>query len=431
MQSLTKEDVLNQAKEYNVKFIRLQFSDILGVLRNTAITVEELPKALEGFVTCDSSVVDTAVHDYKREVRLLPDPASFVVFPWRPREGAVARLICDVTNEDGTPYHCCSRTILRQAIGETEALGLRVMLETKNKFYLFKTDENSRPTTVSHDQAGYFALFPSDLGENVRRDMVLTLEEMGLEVLASHHEVGPGQHEICLKYDNALAMADKLTTFRFVVRTIASRHNLHASFMPQPMNNLPSSGLRIFQTVYRGLNNIFMGENQQPSGEALSYVAGLLEHYPAFLPVTNPLINSYKRLYTGAHKPTLAGWSYHRRDTIVRLPLNKGERTGIEIRNPDSACNPYLAFALLIKAGLAGLTKKLTPPPPLEEISPRIPRLPANLGEALSLLKTDSFFGQSVGEGLAAQYLTTKEQEWTRFNQQVHPWEVEEYLQNF
>lgn len=432
MQHLTKEEVLKQVRENNVKFIRLQFSDILGVFKNVAITVEELPKALEGRLTCDSSVIDVNQQEREQEIYLLPDPATFVIFPWRPRDGAVARLICDLTNRDGTPYECCSRSILRRVVEKSEADGLRMMVGTKNDFYLFKTGEDFLPTTQVHDNAGYYALFPRDLGENARRDMVLTLEEMGVAVSASNHEMGPGQHEISLKYDDALTMADKLTTFRFVVRTIASRHNLHASFMPLPMNGNPGSGLRMYYTAYKGLDNVFApARGEQFSPLALQFVAGVLENAAAMFPVTNPLVNSYKRLNAGPNRPAFLGWSYDRRDTIVRLPIDKGEDTKVEVGHPDSACNPYLALALMIKAGVEGFKGQLVPDPPIEQVSPDTLRVPDHLGDAIKDLKRADLFRNTVGSAFADHYEAAKVQEWERYNRHVHQWEVEEYLEIF
>ncbi len=443
MKNLTKLNVLEKAQEYNVKFIRLQFTDIFGVFKNIAVTVEELPKALEGKIVFDSSVIDGAVSNKEREIHLVPDPASFVIFPWRPREGAVARLICDINNLDGTPYECCSRNVLKRVISEAESIGLRMMVGAETEFFLFHTDEQSNPTISTHDTAGFCDLSPVDLGENARRDMVLTLEEMGFEITSSHHEFAPGQHEISLKYDDALAMCDKLVTFRFVVRTIARRHGLHVSFMPKPINGLSGSALHIYQALFRDLENAFydpQGKNQL-SETALLYIGGLLKHACSFAAITNPIVNSYKRLVSGDLTPCYLAWSQESRNTVIKVPANRGGETRVEMRNPDSACNPYLTIAVMLKAGLEGVKNRILPPPPVtdnlfcltsEERQARgIFRLPRSLEEAVQLLKQDKLVTETIGEVLTQKYISAKELEWSQFQDYVHPWEIDKYLPVF
>ena len=443
MRNLTKDDVLEQAQDYNVKFIRLQFTDIFGIFKNIAITVEELPKAMEGRIRFDSSVIEGMVGNREREICLLPDPSSFVIFPWRPREGAVARLICDIVNPDGTPYECCCRNVLKKVVSEAEAMDLRMMVGVETEFFLFQTDERNKPTVLTHDTAGYCDLSPVDLGENARRDMVLTLEEMGFEIGSSHHEFAPGQHEISLKTDDALSMADKLVTFRFVVRTIARRHGLHASFMPKPANNLNGSALHIYQTLFRGLENTFYDprETGQLSDMALHYVGGLLRHAPSFAAFTNPIVNSYKRLVPGDLSPCYVAWSTENRNTIIRVPANRAEETRIELRNPDPACNPYLVLAVLLKAGLTGVKAKLQPSPPVsdnlfalssaERQTENVLTMPQNLEKAVDLLKQDELIIKTIGGELTDKYITAKQLEWQKFQSYVHSWELEEYLPLF
>ena len=443
MRNLTKDDVLEQAQDYNVKFIRLQFTDIFGIFKNIAITVEELPKAMEGRIRFDSSVIEGMVGNREREICLLPDPSSFVIFPWRPREGAVARLICDIVNPDGTPYECCCRNVLKKVVSEAEAMDLRMMVGVETEFFLFQTDERNKPTVLTHDTAGYCDLSPVDLGENARRDMVLTLEEMGFEIGSSHHEFAPGQHEISLKTDDALSMADKLVTFRFVVRTIARRHGLHASFMPKPANNLNGSALHIYQTLFRGLENTFYDprETGQLSDMALHYVGGLLRHAPSFAAFTNPIVNSYKRLVPGDLSPCYVAWSTENRNTIIRVPANRAEETRIELRNPDPACNPYLVLAVLLKAGLTGVKAKLQPSPPVsdnlfalssaERQTENVLTMPQNLEKAVDLLKQDELIIKTIGGELTDKYTTAKQLEWQKFQSYVHSWELEEYLPLF
>ncbi len=440
MRELTKLQVLEQAQEHNVKFIRLQFTDIFGVFKNIAITVEELPKALDGKITFDSSVIDGKAVNTEKEIRLIPDPSSFVIFPWRPREGAVARLICDVANHDGTPYECCSRSVLKKVLNEAGSSGYRMRVGAEVEFFLFHTDDNNNPTTSAHDTAGFCDLSPVDLGENARRDMVLTLEAMGFEISSSHHEFAPGQHEISLKCDDALGICDKLVTFRFVVRTIARRHGLHASFMPKPADGLSGSALHIFQSLFTGDDNAFCdrGQDDGLSDQARYYIAGLLKHAGSFAAITNPLVNSYKRLVPGDLSPCFVAWSAGSRNTIIKIPADKGEETRVEVRNPDPACNPYLAIAVMLKAGLDGISNKIQPPspvtgnlfclPPGEQLNLGVTRLPRNLGEALQLLKQDKLIFDTMGEVLADKYITAKELEWSQFENHVHPWEIDRYL---
>lgn len=442
MRDLSKLDVLEMAQEYNVKFIRLQFTDIFGVFKNIAITIEELPKALDGKIVFDSSVIDGKVGNREKEICLVPDPGSFVIFPWRPREGAVARLICDIANVDGTAYECCSRSVLKRVLGEAASMNFQAVMGAETEFFLFHTDEKSKPTVVTHDTAGFCDLSPIDLGENARRDMVLTLGEMGFDISSSHHEFAPGQHEISLKNDDALSMADKLVTFRFVVRTIARRHGLHASFMPKPLNGLNGSALHIYQSLFRQLDNAFYDHEGEGglSETALCYIAGLLKHVGSFTAITNPIINSYKRLIPGDLTPCFAAWSEESRSTVVKVHA-RGDETRIEMRNPDSASNPYLTIAVMLKAGLAGIKNRDMPPAPADdnlylltadELAERhICRVPKNLDQAIQMLKKDSLIMETIGTVFAGKYIEAKEAEWARFEGHVHHWEVDEYLSVF
>ncbi len=440
MTALTKYDILAQAEEHNVKFIRLQFTDVFGVFKNIAVTVEELNKALDGELFFDSSVIDGAVSNREKDIYLKPDPNTFVIFPWRPREGAVARLICDIGKPDGTAYECCSRQVLKKALAEADSMGLQMMVGAETEFFLFHKDERNNPTTLTHDTAGFCDLSPVDLGENARRDMVLILEEMGYEISSSHHEFAPGQHEICLKDDDALIMADKLVTFRFVVRTIANRHGLHASFMPKPVNGLSGSGLHINQLLRQNTDNAFFAPQgeRQLSETALFYVGGLLKHARAYAAITNPLVNSYKRLIAGDCSPCYVAWAHESRNTMIKIPVTRGDKTRVEMRNPDSACNPYLALAVMLRAGLDGIRNRISPPMPLTDnpfrLSPAeclergIYRLPANLGEAIQLIKQDELMTATLGSALAEKYVLAKEAEWAEFEKHVHQWENEKYL---
>ncbi|MEW6425224.1 MAG: glutamine synthetase family protein [Bacillota bacterium] len=420
----TKEDVLEKAREYNVQFIRLQFTDIFGVFKNIAVTVDELPRALEGRVSFDSSVLEGAVSNRTRDIYLLPDPATFVIFPWRPREGAVARLICDALTSQGESFGACSRHVLKRALQSAANAGYDLQVGAEIDFFLFHLDQQGKPTVITHDQAGYCDLSPVDLGENARRDMVLTLKEMGLDVSSSHHEIAPGQHQILLKEDNALTMADQIATFRFVVRTIAQRHGLHASFMPKPFAHLNGSGMHLHLALFTGEENVL-------NKVAGSFIAGLIEHAPALTAIANPLVNSYKRLAAASElAPALAGWSSGSRNTMIRVPNQREPLTHIILRSPDAAANPYLVIALALAAGLDGIARRLDAPPALDDVASGR-RLPRNLGEALFALSRDELFCGVLGEQITRQFRRVKEAEWERYEAQVHQWELAEYLTNF
>jgi len=434
------EDVIDKAKEYNVKFARLQFTDIFGVLKNIAVTVDDLKRALDGQLIFDSSVLEGVIKNRERDIILKPDPSTFVVFPWRPREGAVARLICDIINPDGTPFPGCPRHVLHKVLTEASAAGFSAMVGIEVEFYLFHGDDKGNPTTNTHDRAGFCDLSPIDLGENARRDMVLTLEEMGIEIGSSHHELGNGQHEIVLKYDEAKTAADKFITAKFVVRTIAQRHGLHASFMPKPIINMPGSAMHCHISLYcHGRNAFFDPESpRQLSSDCTYFIGGMLNHAKANTAITNPLINSYKRLIPSELVPVYIAWSEHIRNSVIRIPAYRGQQTRVEVRNPDPSCNPYLALAVIIKAGLEGIkTLSLPPDPILENIHQmeenqkkalQVGRLPHHLEAALTELAQDKVIRSALGEYLFNRFYQGKLQEWERYHNQVHPWELKEYL---
>ncbi|MCL6639390.1 MAG: type I glutamate--ammonia ligase [Firmicutes bacterium] len=442
MKAFCKEEVFDRVREYNVKFIRLQFTDIFGVFKNIAVTVEELDRAMAGQVMFDSSVIEGFVGNKESDIYLRPDPATFEIFPWRPRDGAVARLICDICAPGGEPSQSCSRSALRRVVNEAGAAGYQFRVGAEIEFFLFHTDDQGKPTTITHDQAGYCDLSPVDLGENARRDMVLTLEEMGFEISSSHHEIAPGQHEIFLKEDDVLSMADKIATFKFVVRTVAQRHGLHASFMPKPAGGLNGSGMHLHQSLWRRDRNVFddPADTLGLSGTAYHYIGGLLRHARAIAAVANPLVNSYKRLLPNELSPVLVAWSEQNRNTIIRVPSRRGDGTRVVLRNPDPTANPYLVLAAVLKAGLSGIEGNTAPPPPRPEnhLSPgklrRVLReegLPRSLGEALQHLAADPVIGEALGDHITNRFLEAKEEEWERFLAEVHRWELDEYLTNF
>ncbi len=442
MKTFYKEEVMEKAKENNVKFIRLQFTDIFGFFKNIAITVEELERALEGQIIFDSSVIEGFVRNRESDIFLYPDPATFEIFPWRPRDGSVARLICDVYSPDGNPYPGCSRSALKKVAKKASGLGYQLQVGAQVEFFLFKIDEQGNPTTITHDQAGYCDLSPADLGENARRDMVLTLEEMGFEISTSHHEIAPGQHEIFIKEDSAPAISDKIATFKFVVRTVAQRHGLHASFMPKPVGHLNGSGMHLHQFLWSQGNNSF----NDPAGDlglsetAQYYIGGILNHAHSIAAIANPLVNSYKRLLSNNLCPVLVAWSERNRSTMIRVPAQRGDGARIILRSPDPACNPYLVLASSLGAGLQGITAKTKPSPPRPENghgndsfegNSGQERLPRCLGESLSFLAKDEVVQEALGKYIYKRFLESKELEWERFQAEVHQWELDEYLKNF
>ena len=444
MKKEIKQELLEKTREAGVKFIRLQFTDINGVLKNLAITVEQLEKALDGELMFDGSSINGFVRIEESDMYLRPDPDTFVVFPWRPRDGAVARLICDVYNPDGTPFGGCPRNTLKKVLKEAEEMGYQMAVGPELEFFLFNVDEHGRPTLETHDHAGYFDMSPVDLGENARRNMVLTLEEMGFEIEASHHEVAPGQHEIDFKYSDALDVADKIMTFKFVVRTIAQRHGLHATFMPKPIFGINGSGMHSNQSLITldGKNAFYDPQApNQLSETAMHYLAGLLKHARGFAAITNPTVNSYKRLVPGYEAPVYLAWSCRNRSPLIRIPAKRGMSTRIELRSPDPSCNPYLAIAVMLKSGLDGIKNKLTPPAATdrniyemteaERKELGIASLPENLKEAVDELCKDEVIKNALGSHVLENFVATKNKEWDDYRTKVYPWEVETYLTKF
>lgn len=443
MISRTKEEVLSLVEEHKVKFIRLQFTDILGVLKNVAITVDQLKKALYEGIMFDGSSIEGFVRIEESDMYLVPDPSTFAIFPWRGRESAVGRLICDIYNPDGTPFAGCPRYALKRVLAEAKELGYDMYVGPEAEFFLFNTDENGRPTVVTHDNGGYFDLSPVDRGEETRRDISLTLEELGFEVEASHHEVAPGQHEIDFKYDDALTTADNVATFRYVVRVIAQLHGLHATFMPKPVYGINGSGMHVNQSLFKNGENAFFDPSQplQLSTVAMHYLGGLLAHARGLTAVTNPTVNSYKRLVPGYEAPVYIAWSPKNRSPLVRVPARRGNGTSFELRSPDPSCNPYLAFAVILKAGLDGIKKKTTPPPPVDqnifEMSEaelkelQIEMLPGSLGEALEELRKDTLIQEALGPHIYEKFVEAKTLEWKEYCTQVHPWEIKQYLTKY
>ncbi|BAI63038.1 glutamine synthetase [Methanocella paludicola SANAE] len=441
MSKVTKESILKRAEDLDVKFIKLQFTDVFGTTKNVAIPASQLEKALDGDVMFDGSSIEGFVRIEESDMYLKPDMNTFSLIPWQSEYGNVARLICDVYNPDGKPFEGCPRNVLKKVIKEAEKMGFSMNAGPEAEFYLFERNLEDMPTTNSRDYGGYFDLSPVDLGDEVRRAMVTELESMGFEIEASHHEVGEGQHEIDFKYADALTTADNVVTFKFVVRKIAMQYGLHATFMPKPLFGKAGSGMHTHQSLFKGKNtNAFYDENAkyQLSKTAMNYIGGLLAHARGFAAITNPLVNSYKRLVPGYEAPVYIAWSEKNRSPLVRIPARRGLGTRAELRNPDPACNPYLALAVTLKAGLDGIKKKTDPGDPVnlniyhltetQKKDLKIKSLPASLSEALDELEADDVVRSALGPHVYENFMTAKRIEWDEYRTQVFPWEVERYL---
>lgn len=440
MSKYTKQDIIRIVEEEDVEFVRLQFTDIFGTLKNMAITASQLEKALDNKCMFDGSSIEGFVRIEESDMYLYPDLDTFTIFPWRPQQGKVARIICDVYCADGTPFMGDSRYILKKQIEEAAKMGYTFNVGPECEFFLFHQDENGQPTTITHEKAGYFDLGPVDLGENARRDMVLTLEDMGYEIQASHHEIAPAQHEIDFRYDEALTTADNIMTFKLAVRTIAKRHGLFASFMPKPKTGVNGSGMHINMSLSRDGKNIFDDADGELglSREAFYFIGGIMKHIKGMTAVTNPLVNSYKRLISGYEAPTFITWSAKNRNPLIRIPVTRGEGTRIELRSPDSSANPYLALAVCLAAGLDGIRNQIMPPECLHEnISGMgsevkekygIESLPADIHEAIGELQKDELIQEVLGKHITAKYVAAKKAEWEAYRSQVTDWEINAYL---
>jgi glutamine synthetase len=440
MSKYTREDIIRMVEEDDVEFIRLQFTDMFGNLKNVAITTNQLERALDNQCMFDGSSIEGFVRIEESDMYLHPDLDTYVTFPWRPQQGKVARLICDVYTMDGKPFEGDPRYILRKTIKEAEELGYTFDVGPELEFFLFHMEENGQPTTITNERAGYFDLGPLDFGENARRDMVLTLEEMGLNVEASHHEVAPAQHEIDIKYADALTAADNIMTFKLVARTIAKRHGLHATFMPKPKYGVDGSGMHVNMSLKKDGKNIFEDTSDKLglSKEAYYFIAGIMKHIESMAAVTNPLVNSYKRLVPNYEAPVYVAWSVSNRSPLIRIPANRGASTRLELRNPDPSANPYLTLALCLAAGLDGIKNKLTPPDSIDcnifEMSEQdrirlgVRRLPLNLCEAVQGLENSDFVKGVLGEHISKKYIEAKKVEWEDYRTQVTQWEMDQYL---
>ena len=443
MRNYTRKDILRLVEEEDVGFIRLQFTDIYGTLKNVAITTGQLERALNNECMFDGSSIEGFSRIEESDMYLRPDLNTFTIFPWRPQQGKVARFICDIYRPDGTAYESDPRQVLENVIRETEEMGYQFVVGPEFEFFLFHQDDDGTPTTTTHEKAGYFDLGPPDLGENARRDMVLTLEDMGIEIEASHHEMAPAQHEIDLKYEEALETADNMVTFRMVVKTIAKRHGLHATFMPKPKYGINGSGMHLNMSLSRDGENIFSDENDEHglSQEAYYFIGGLMKHIKAITFITNPLVNSYKRLVPGYEAPTYIAWSANNRTPLLRIPESRRSGKRIELRSPDASANPYLALAVCLAAGMEGIREKILPPKEIsqnifelneeEKKALGIECLPGSLMEAVEEFEKDAFIQKVLGEELSQKFIKAKKAEYDRYRSQVSEWEMNEYLQKY
>ena len=443
MAKYTKQDFINMVAEEDVEFIRMQFTDIEGNFKNVAITASQLEKVLSNNCMFDCSLVEGMLPTDNADMFLYPDLDTFTIFPWRPQQGKVARFICDVYRADRTPFEGDCRYILKKALQEAQALGYTFEIGPECEFFLFNADENGRPTTNTNEQAGFLDMGPLDNGENARRDIVLTLEDMGFQVESSHHEKAPSQHEIDFRYDEALATADNIMTFKLAVKTIAKHHGLHATFMPKPRKEFCGSGMHINMSLRKDGKNVFDDPSDKNglSKEAYYFMGGLMKHVKGICAVTNPLVNSYKRLKPGFEAPVFIAWSTLGANTLIRIPNIRGEHTRIELRSPDPAANPYLAIAACLMAGLDGIKNKIEPKPESRESMNalaeedaairRLEKLPTDLLEACKEMRKDTLLRDLLGDRVFEQFYHSKVSAWKEYDSQVTSWEIDSYLYKF
>ena len=437
---MTKAEILKICKEQDIKFLRLQFTDIFGVNKNVEVPSSQFEKALEGEILFDGSSIEGFARIEESDMLLKPDYDSFRVFPWINHEGKIGRLICDIMNPDGSAFEGCPRQVLKKVCAKAEKMGYVMQAGPEAEFFLFLHDENGNPTRATHDSAGYFDLAPLDLGEDARREIVNVLNALGFEVEAAHHEVAIGQHEIDFRHAPAVETADNVATFKFVVRKIAQKYNLHATFMPKPVFGINGSGMHVHQSLVKGDKNVFFDPKSSDglSDIAKQYIAGILKHAKSFVAITNPLINSFKRLVPGYEAPVNIAWSDRNRSPLIRVPAKRGNSTRIEVRVPDPSTNPYLAFAVMLAAGLDGIENKLTPPPAVnkniftmsqrEKRRLKIEALPPDLNEALKNMERSKLMQETLGIHIFNHFIQAKKMEWAMYISQVHQWELDRYL---
>ncbi|AZI41844.1 type I glutamate--ammonia ligase [Deinococcus psychrotolerans] len=443
--SPTQAEILQRLHDGHVNFLRLQFSDVLGTVKNIEVPRSQFEKALSGSVMFDGSSIQGFTRIEESDMLLSPDLSTFLIYPQFSREegerGKVARIICDVLLPSGEPFTGDPRHVLKRQIAKAAESGLKLFAGTEPEFFLFERGEGGRGTTLTNDQAGYFDLAPIDKGERIRREITNKLVEMGFEIEGAHHEAAPGQHEIDFRYQDALAAADAISTFKFVVKRVALEYGLLASFLPKPVAGVNGSGLHVHLSLFRGGDNTFYDKagEFELSDTALHFIGGLLEHAPGMCAVTNPTVNSFKRLVPGFEAPVNVAWSTSNRSALVRVPAKRGNSTRAEFRLPDPSCNPYLALAVMLAAGLDGIAQKTVPPPAIqrniyqmtvrEKRHHRVRELPRDLYDALDDLERDEVIAGALGAHALEHYLRAKRAEWRSYASVVHPWEIGQYLE--
>ena len=436
-------EILKTCAREKVEFLRLQFTDILGMPKNVEVPRSQFKKALDGEVMFDGSSIEGFVRIEESDMLLVPDLSTFRVLPWTDEGGRSARIICDIYRPNGDEFDGCPRLALKRATAYAKKKGYEMMAGPEAEFFIFSRDSEGNITLETHDVGGYFDMDPVDQGDLCRQDIVHALTAMGFEVEAAHHEVAPGQHEIDFRYAEAVETADNISTFRWVVKVIAHRMNLHATFMPKPLYGQNGSGMHCHQSLFKGSKNSFYDPKGQwqLSKTALHYIGGLLRHAPAFCAITNPTVNSYKRLVPGYEAPTTVAWSEKNRSPLIRIPDRRGLGTRCELRMPDPSCNPYLALAVMLMAGMDGIANKIDPGQPVtknvykmsqrERARLKIRELPVNLDAALDEFKKSKLMQAALGEHISTHYIAAKEAVWHEYIAQVHTWEHDRYLMRY
>lgn len=440
-EKMTREKIEKICSENNVGFIRLQFCDINGTIKNLCLPISQLNKVLNNEIMLDGSSIKGFRSIETSDMYFYPDINTFTILPWCERDGEnVARIICDIHNADGTPFEGCPRCNLKRMLARAEKLGYKMNVGPEAEFFIFELDENGHATTIPHDKGGYYDAAPTDLAEDIRRDITGTLEAMDFEIEASHHEVADGQHEIDFKYADALTAADNIITFKYVVKSIANEYGVHATFMPKPIYGVNGSGMHCNLSLFKDEKNVFYAPERdfQLSQEALYSIGGVLKHVKSFTAITNPTVNSYKRLVPGYEAPVYLAWSLANRSALIRVPAKRGVATRIELRSPDPSCNPYLALAVILGAILDGIENKIEPPQQVEEniyeMTPKelkkanIDSLPGGLYPAIELLEKDEVIKNALGEHILNEFTTAKRIEWDSYRTYVTQWEKDRYL---
>jgi glutamine synthetase len=440
LSGVTPTDLIELSEAHQVRFLRLQFTDILGVIKNVELPASQFRKALKGDIMFDGSSIEGFVRVEESDMLLAPDLLTFQIFPWGDPAARVARLICDVNMPDGSAFSGDPRGVLKKQVARAAAAGYTMNAGMEAEFFLFKPAADGRPSTDTHDVGGYFDLAPVDQGEDARRAIVDVLEQLGFEVEAAHHEVAHGQHEIDFRYADALRTADNIATFRFVVKQVARQFGLQASFMPKPVFGQNGSGMHTHQSLFRLGQNAFWDPNGEwgLSRVALHYIGGLLKHAKGMCAVTNPLVNSYKRLVPGFEAPVNVAWSMRNRSPMIRVPERRGAGTRLELRTPDPSANPYLALTVMLAAGLDGIATEADWREPIntniwemsyrERRRLRVDDLPHDLNEACDELEKDELLTSALGDHITQHFLAAKREEWRDYNTQVSPWELDRYL---